>query len=348
MTCMAFKASFIAERLGLTLKGEDREITGINSLGNAGPGDISFLANPKYAQFLSATRAGAVIISEDHADKVATALVSASPYFDFARAVGFFAKPQGSFSGISPLASVDKDAILGEKVTVYPFAYIGPRAKIGDGCTIFPGCYVGEDCVVGDGGVVYPNAVLMAGTVMGKGSIVHAGAVLGADGFGFVRTPLGVQKIPQIGTVGVGDDVEIGANTTVDRAVLGATLIGDGTKIDNLVQLGHNVVVGKECFIVSQVGVSGSTKIGDRSTLAGQVGVAGHLKIGDNVTIGPQSGVAKDIPDNTTCGGSPCVDGKTFLRTLAVMPKLPDMHKRLNSLESEIKEIKALLDKENP
>ena len=344
---MAFRASFIADQLGLTLKGEDREITGINTLENAGPGDISFLANPKYAQFLSATRAGAVIVSEDHADEVATALVSANPYFDFARAVGFFAKPQGSFSGISPLASVDKDAVLGENVTVYPFAYIGSRAAVGAGCTLFPGSYVGEDCVVGDGTVLYPNAVLMAGTVLGKGCILHAGSVLGADGFGFVRTPLGVQKIPQIGTVGVGDDVEIGANAAVDRAVLGVTSIGGGTKIDNLVQVGHNVVVGKECFIVSQVGISGSTKIGDRSTLAGQVGVAGHLNIGNDVTVGPQSGVAKDIPDNTTCGGSPCVDGKTFLRTLAVMPKLPDMHKRLNSLEGEIKELKALLGKEN-
>lgn len=343
---MAFKASFIAEQLGLTLKGEDREITGINTLENAGPGDLSFLANPKYAQFLSATRAGAVIVSEDHAGEVATALVSANPYFDFARAVGFFAKPQGGFSGISPLASVDKDAVLGENVTVYPFAYIGPRATVGAGCRIFPGCYVGEDCVVGDRTVLYPNAVLMAGTVLGQGCILHAGSVLGADGFGFVRTPLGVQKIPQIGTVGVGDDVEIGANAAVDRAVLGVTSVGDGTKIDNLVQIGHNVVVGKECFIVSQVGVSGSTKIGDRSTLAGQAGVAGHLKIGNDVTIGPQSGVAKDIPDNTSCGGSPCVDGKTFLRTIAVMPKLPDMYKRLNNLEDEIKGLKALLGKE--
>lgn len=343
---MAFKASFIAEQLGLALKGEDREITGINTLENAGPGDVSFLANPKYAQFLSATRAGAVIVSEEYADKVGCALVSANPYFDFARAVGFFAKPQGSFTGVSELASVDKDAVLGENVTVYPFVYIGPRAKIGDGCQLFPGSYVGEDCTVGNGTVIYPNAVLMAGTVLGEKCLVHAGSVLGADGFGFVRTPLGIQKIPQIGTVSVGDDVEIGANAAVDRAVLGVTSVGDSTKIDNLVQLGHNVVVGKECFIVSQVGVSGSTKIGDRSTLAGQVGVAGHLKIGDNVTVGPQSGVAKDIPDNVTCGGSPCVDGKTFLRTLAVMPKLPDMYKRMNQLEDEIKALKALLGKE--
>lgn len=344
---MVLTASFIAEKLGLTLRGEDREIAGINTLENAGPGDISFLANPKYAQFLSTTRAGAVIVSEEYAGEVATALVSANPYFDFARAVGFFAKPQGGFTGVSELASLDKDARLGNNVTIYPFVYVGPRTVIGDDCRVFPGCYIGEDCIVGAGSVLYPNSVLMAGTVLGKGCTLHPGAVLGADGFGFVRTPMGIQKIPQIGTVGIGDGVEIGANAAVDRAVLGVTSIGDNTKVDNLVQLGHNVAVGKECFIVSQVGVSGSTKIGDRATLAGQVGIAGHLSIGNDVTIGPQSGVAKDIPAKTTCGGTPCVDGKTYMRTLVTMPKLPDMYKRLNQLEGEVKALKGLLGKED-
>lgn len=343
---MAYRASFIAEKLGLVLKGEDREITGINTLENAGPGDVSFLANPKYVQFLSATRAGAVIVSEEYAGEVATALVSTNPYFDFARAVGFFAKPQGSFSGISETAFIHPDAVLETDVTVYPFACIGPRTRIGAGTRVFSGVYIGEDCVIGEGCTLYPNAVLYAGTTLGKDCIIHAGAVLGADGYGFVRTPLGIQKIPQIGVVTLGDDVEVGANTTIDRAVLGATSVGDSTKIDNLVQLGHNVIVGRESFIVSQVGVSGSTKIGDRATLAGQVGVAGHLSIGNNVTIGPQSGVGKDIPDNVTCGGTPSVDGKTFLRTMAVMPKLPDMYTRLRRLEDEIKELKTLLGKE--
>ena len=343
---MAFRASFIAEKLGLTLKGEDREISGINTLENAESGDISFLANPKYVQLLSATRAGAVIVSEEYANDIPTALVSANPYFDFARTVAFFAKPQGSFSGISDLAFVHADAVLEENVTVYPFVYVGPRACIGAGTQLFPGVYVGEDCVVGERSVLYPTAVLMAGTTLGKGCIIHAGVVLGADGFGFVRTPFGVQKIPQIGVVTIGDDVEIGANTAIDRAVLNATSVGDSTKIDNLVQIGHNVTVGKENFIVAHVGISGSTKVGDKTTIAGQVGIAGHLTIGNNVTIGPQAGVAKDIPDNTTCGGSPCVDGKTFLRTAAVMPKLPDMYTRLRRLEDEIKELKSLLGKE--
>lgn len=343
---MVWTVTSIAAKLGLTVRGEDREITGINTLENAGPKDISFLANPKYVQFLPQTKAGAVIVAEEYADKVTTALVSANPYMDFGRAVALFAKPQGSFSGVSDKAFIDDTATLGANITVYPFAYIGPRVVIGEGSVVFPGCYIGEDCVLGGGCTLYPNAVLYAGTKLGKGCIVHAGAVLGADGFGFVRTPFGIQKIPQIGTTGLGDNVEVGANTTIDRAVLGVTAIGDATKIDNLAQIGHNVVIGKECFIVSQVGISGSAKIGDKSTLAGQVGVAGHLSIGNNVTIGPQSGVAHDIADNTTCGGSPCVDGKTYLRTLAVMPKLPDMHKRLRRLEDELADLKKLLGKE--
>ena len=340
---MAMKISEIAKKLGLALQGEDRTITGVATLEAAGPDQLSFLANAKYAQFLPETRAGAVIVSKDYADKVACALISENPYMDFGRALALFAKEQGSFTGVSDLAFVHPEAVLGENVTVYPFVYVGPRAVIGAGTKLFPGCYVGEDSSVGDKSVLYPNSVLMAGVMLGKGCIVHAGVVLGADGFGFARTPFGIQKIPQIGTVTIGDDVEIGANAAIDRAVLGSTSIGSATKIDNLVQIGHNVIIGKESFIVSQVGISGSTKIGDRATLAGQVGVAGHLSIGNDVTIGPQSGVAKDIPDNTTCGGSPAVDGKTFMRTLAVMPKLPDMHKRLRQLEDEVADLKKLL-----
>ena len=345
---MGIALSTIAERLGLTLRGEDCEVTGINTLENATPDDITFLANAKYAQYLPHTKACAVIVAEKYADGVRRALVSENPYADFGRALALFARPQGSFSGISDAAWVSSEASLGREVTVYPFAYVGPRAVVGDGCVLFPGCYVGEDCVLGAGCILYPNAVLMAGTVLGRGCIIHAGVVLGADGFGFARSPAGIQKIPQIGTVAIGSDVEIGANTCVDRAVLGVTRIGDRTKMDNLVQIGHNVSIGKEGFVVAHVGISGSSKVGDRATIAGQVGIAGHLTIGDDVTIGPQSGVAKDIPDNTTCGGTPCVDGRTFMRTIAVMPKLPDMYKRLGHLEEELAELKSLINKEKP
>ena len=345
---MTIALSRIAELLGLTLKGDDCEVAGINTLENAQGDEISFFANAKYAHMLSLTKACAVIVPADHADAVPRALVSKNPYADFGRAVALFARPQGSFSGVSEQAFISDTAKIGQNVTVYPFAYVGAHAVVGNGCLLFPGSYVGEDCVVGDGTVLYPNVVLMAGTVVGKGCILQAGAVLGADGFGFARTPFGIQKIPQIGTVTIGDDVEIGANSCIDRSVLGVTSIGSGTKLDNLVQVGHNVTVGKECFLVALVGISGSTKIGDRATIAGQVGIAGHLTIGDDVTIGPQSGVAKDIPSNTTCGGTPCVDSRTFMRTVAVMPKLPDMYKRIGRLEEELAELKRLAHEEKP
>ncbi len=342
---MTRRLSDIAEELGLDLRGDDMVVDGVNTLEAAGPSDISFLANPKYVAQLGNTAAGAVICSEEFAGQVERALISASPYLDFGRCVALFAKTQGSQSGVHPLAFVDPAAQLGENCTVYPFAFIGPRAVVGDDTVVFPGCYIGEDCRVGTGGILYPNVVLMAGTVLGDDCIVHAGAVLGADGFGFAPTPMGIQKIPQIGTVSIGDDVEIGANSAIDRAVLGVTSVGDSTKIDNLVQIGHNVQVGDQCMIVSQVGISGSTKVGNRVTMAGQVGVAGHLSIGDGATLGPKTGVAKDIPGGETVGGMPAVDRGTYLRTLTVMPKLPDMYKRLGQLEKELAALKREVEK---
>ncbi len=338
---IAYKLSEIAVRLGLTLQGEDAEIIGVNTLEGAGPEEVSFLANPKYADQLAATRAGAVIVRPEHAGDVRRALISNNPYQDFGRVLELFASQQGSFSGISPLAFIHPEAELADGVTVFPFAYIASHARIESGVRIFPGAYVGEDVRIGKDSTIYPNAVLMAGTSVGENCILHPGCVLGADGFGFARTPAGIQKIPQVGRVAVGNSVEVGANAAIDRAVLDTTRVGDGTKIDNLAQIGHNVRIGRNTFIVSQVGISGSTTIGDNCTLAGQVGVAGHLHIGDNVTIGPQSGVPKDIPSDVVVGGSPAVDQRTYMRTLALMPRFPELFKRLSKLEQELEELKG-------
>jgi UDP-3-O-[3-hydroxymyristoyl] glucosamine N-acyltransferase len=335
------KVSDIAGALGLKLKGPDREISGVNTLEAAGPEEISFLANPKYIPMLAGTRAAAVIVSEEYAGQVETALISANPYFDFGRTLHLFARPQGSFSGISEMAYIHPEAEIGGGCTIYPHVYIGARARIGEGTTLFPGCYVGEDCAVGENCLLYPNVTLMAATTVGDDCVLHSGVVLGADGFGFARTEYGIQKIPQIGRVHVGNDVEIGANTAIDRAVLGVTTIGDGTKMDNLVQVGHNVTIGNDCLIVAQVGISGSTHVGDRVTMAGQVGVAGHLTIGDDVTVGPKSGIARSIEPGKTMGGQPAVERDVYMRTLTVMPKLPDMYKRLRKLEKELEALKG-------
>ena len=342
---MELRLSEIAAKLGMTLKGEDRLVSGVNTLSASGPEDVSFLANPKYIGESHTTRAGAVIVHPEHAADVPCALLSEHPYQDFGRTLGLFAREQGFFKGVHALAFVDPEALLGANVTVAPFACIGPRAIIEDNVRIFPGCYVGEDCRIGAGSVLYPQATVMAGTVVGKGCVLQPGAVLGADGFGFVRTPDGIEKIPQVGRVVLDDNVEIGVNTAIDRAALDVTSIGKNTKIDNLVQIGHNVRIGKNGILVGQAAVAGSSVLGDNVTLAGQVGIAGHLHIGNNVTIGPQSGVGKDIPDNKVMGGSPAVDQGTFMRTLTLMPRFPELFKRLNQLEKEVGMLQARLEK---
>jgi len=333
---MTLLLSQIADLLGLSLRGEDCQICGVNSLEDANANEITFLANPKYVSQLATTKAAAVIVSEAFADKVKTALISAHPYQDFGRALALFAKPQGSFTGQSTQAFIHDEAHVAPDATIYPFVYIGARARIGSNVTLFPGVYVGEDCEIGADSLCYPNACLMAGTILGTGCILYAGAILGADGFGYVRVANSIQKIPQIGTVTLGDNVEVGANSAIDRAVMDITRIGSGTKIDNLVQIGHNVQIGDNTFVVALAGIAGSTKIGSQCTIAAQVGIAGHLTIGDNVTLAPRAGVMRNIPDDRVMGGSPAVDQRTFMRTLSCMPDLPKLFKRVAALEKAL------------
>lgn len=328
--------SEIASSLSLTLQGGDIEITGVNTLADASPSELSFLANPKYAPQLATTRAGAVILAPDQAAGDKPCLISANPYLDFARCVQLFAKPQGCFTGLSELAFVHPEADVDPTAAVAPFVFIGKGAVIGPRVRIFSGCCIGEDCVVGEDSVIYPNCSLMSGSHVGKRVILHAGTVLGSDGFGFAQAGGAMTKFPQIGRVVIEDDVEIGANTTIDRAALGETRVGQGSKIDNLVQLGHNVRVGRNCIIVAQVGIAGSTSLGDGVVLAGQVGVAGHIKLGDGCRIGAKSGVGQDVPPRQDLSGIPAMPHGSFLRTSAIMPKLPEMKRRLAKLEKEL------------
>jgi UDP-3-O-[3-hydroxymyristoyl] glucosamine N-acyltransferase len=332
----------LAEVLGTGLKGDgDLEIEGVNSLEAAGGHELSFIANHKYLELLGRTRAGAVVASEEHSRLIPNALVSPNPYLDFARAVQLFSRPQGSFEGQSPLASIHPEAKVHPGATVYPFAFIGARASIGNGTTVFSGVYIGEDCIVGENVLLYPNCVLMARTEIGDRVIVHPGAVIGSDGFGFAPSSGGFEKFPQIGRAIIEADVEVGANTTIDRAALGQSRVGQGTKIDNLVQLGHNVTVGKNSILISQVGVAGSTKIGSNVIIAGQVGIAGHLTISDNVRIGAKSGIGKDIPPNTDMSGIPAMEHRRFLKVATLLGRLPEMAKRLRELESELAKLKG-------
>lgn len=330
------RLSEIAAHLNLSLQGEDVDITGVNTLSDASPAELSFLANPKYASQLATTRAGAIILGTDHAPSDTPCLLSPNPYLDFARCVQLFAKPQGTFTGQSELAFVHPEARIEPSAAIAPFVFIGPRTLIGKDVRIFSGTYVGEDCRIDEHTTIYPNCTLMSGTQVGKRVILHAGTVLGSDGFGFAQGSGGMTKFPQIGRTVIEDDVEIGANTTIDRAALGETRIGQGTKIDNLVQLGHNVRVGRNCILVAQVGIAGSTTLGDGVVLAGQVGVAGHIHIGDGCRIGAKSGVGQDVPPKQDLSGIPVMPHGTFLRASAITPKLPEMKRRLARLEKEM------------
>ena len=334
--------SELAQKLDLKLLGDDLEITGVNTLDMAREDEISFLANPKYLPLLETTNAGAVIADEEHADKLSRALISKNPYLDFVRTVQLFAKPQGSFVGQSPLAFIHEDARVHPTAVIYPHVYIGPGVKIGENTQIFPSCYVGEDSVIGDNCIIYPNVTIMARTIIGNKVIIHAGAVIGSDGFGFAQGELGLEKFPQVGKVIIEDNVEVGANTTIDRAALGETKVGQGTKIDNLVQIGHNVKIGENSILVAQVGIAGSTTLGKNVILAGQVGVAGHLEIGDNCRVAAQSGVNRNLPPHTDVGGSPAIEHKTFLKTSVILSRLPDLLKTVKSLQKEIEELKQL------
>lgn len=331
------KLSVLAQQLGLDYTGNgDLEISGLNSLEEASASELSFFSNPKYAKLLKETSAGAIVAPQEAQEHIANCLISDNPYLDFARAGFIFSKPQGEETGISPQAHIDASARLGEGCVVYPFAFIGPRAQIGKGCQIFPGAYIGEECILGDGVIVYPNAVIMRAVSIGRDSVIHPGAVVGSDGFGFIRLEGGIQDIPQTGNVEIASGVVVGANTCIDKAHIGTTRIGADSKLDNLVQVGHNVQIGEQTLLISQVGIAGSTKVGARSTFAGQVGVAGHLTIGEDVVIAAKSGVPSDIPAGTIGGGTPFMDKSKYGRYLVVAPRLPELFKRVSLLEKKI------------
>jgi UDP-3-O-[3-hydroxymyristoyl] glucosamine N-acyltransferase len=344
---MARSLHELAATLGLQVQGPDVEIQGVASLELAGGHDLSFLSGPKHAPLLTETKAGAVILPQEYANQTHRALISANPYLDFARASRLFEKPQGSQTGHSALAFIHPEARVHPTAVIYPFVFIGPRVEVAEDCRLFCGVYLGEDCRVGARTTLYPNVVLMAGTILGQDVIIHPGTVLGSDGFGYTPSPDGLEKVPQVGRLVIEDQVEIGANCAIDRATLDATRIGRGTKIDNLVQIGHNVEVGPNGILVSQVGIAGSTKLGCRVTLAGQVGIADHLRLGDDCRVGAKSGVNRSLEGGQDYLGSPAVEARKFMRIAASWNRLPDLSKRVAALEKELEALKKNVFEDN-
>ncbi len=331
-----FRLSDLADRIGARLVGDgDVAVSGIAPIEEAGPGQVTFLANPKYLRFARESNASGIIARETVPGAHAAFLLSDNPYVAFACAVEAFHPPVRPAPGISGTAAVDPSARLGKDVAVSPFVVIGEGAEVGDRTVLFPGVFVGEGVRIGSDCLVYPNVVLYHGITVGSRVILHAGCVIGSDGFGFAPSPEGFRKIPQVGTVEIEDDVEIGANTTIDRATLGVTRVCRGTKLDNLVQVAHNVIIGSDSAIAAQAGISGSTKIGGRVMIGGQAGLAGHLEVEDGIMLGAKCGVPDSLraSDSRVWSGIPAMPHPTWLRMATLLPKLPELFRRVKRLE---------------
>jgi len=335
----------LAGYLGGIVQGDGNVvISGLGALETAGPGELTFLANPRYASKVAETSAGAVLMAPGGERYGRTAIEVANPYLGFAKLLTLFYTAPHEPVGVLPAAVVSDTATIGEGASIYPGAVIGRNVAIGARTTVYPGAVLYENVIVGEDCVIHANAVIRERCRIGSRCIIQPGAVIGSDGFGYAPDGSGYYRIPQIGIVVLEDDVEIGANTCIDRAAIDVTRISRGTKLDNLVQIAHNCQIGEDCMIVSQVGISGSTKIGKHVTLAGQVGVAGHLTIGDNVLVGAQSGVPSSLPANAAYSGTPTMPHREWLKSAMVVPKLPEMKKTVSALEKRIAELEAKMN----
>jgi UDP-3-O-[3-hydroxymyristoyl] glucosamine N-acyltransferase len=340
------KLQDLAEQLGCLLEGDGSlDIQRVESLEHAGTGDLTFFANPKYAPALRRTRASAVILGFDAPAASCAMLRTKDPKLAFANALRLFATAPQPAPGVDPLSFVAPDATLGRGVSIGPFVSIGRGARVGDRTVIYPSVSIGDGAVVGDDCVIHSQAAVRERVVIGNRVVIQNGAVIGGDGYGFVRRADGTHhKIPQTSIVVIEDDVEIGANTAVDRPAVGETRIQAGAKIDNLVQVAHGVNVGRNVLLAAQVGIAGSTTIGDGVMLGGQVGVAGHVKIGNNVVAVGQSGITNSAPDGAFLSGYPAIDNREWLKSSAIFRKLPALRRKIADLEQRVLELEAMVE----
>jgi len=351
---MSLTVQELAGQLGARVEGGGEiTIAGVRGIETAQAGDLTFLANVKYLPYLKTTQASAVILppsgqrfryDRSEIPSCIALLIHDNPYFAFLQALTLFHPPPSPPApGIDPSARIGKNVTLAEGVYVGPSCVVEDDVALGESTTILANSFVGRGSKLGRQCMIGPLVTILYGSTLGDRVRIHPSTVIGSDGFGYAPEGGQHHKIPQVGGVTIGDDVEIGAGCTIDRATMGQTIIGRGTKIDNLVQIAHNVEIGEDCIIVSQVGISGSTKLGNRVTLAGQVGLIGHIELGDNVTVAAQSGVAKDIPANSFYFGSPAVDASRQKRILASVSSLPEHVKAIKRLERRIAELEARL-----
>ena len=346
---MEFSAKQIAQFLqGEIVGDENASVHTFAKIEEGTPGALSFLSNPKYTPYLYETESSIVLVNKDFVPEkeVHTTLIKVdNAYESLAKLLMLYEQSKPKKQGIDPLASIASTAKIGENVYIGPFAVIGEHAEIGNNTQIYPHVCIGDGVKVGDNCTLYFSANVYHDCKIGNRVTLHAGTVIGADGFGFAPTPHGYDKIPQIGIVIIEDDVEIGANTCVDRATMGATIIHKGVKLDNLIQIAHNDEIGSHTVMAAQVGIAGSAKIGEWCMFGGQVGVGGHIHVGNHVELGAQTGAPFNIEDNKQLIGAPPVEKRTFFRNVALTQRLPEMHKELSALRKELEELKKQLNK---
>jgi UDP-3-O-[3-hydroxymyristoyl] glucosamine N-acyltransferase len=341
---MEFTAQQIADFLNGSVEGDPTaKVNNFSKIEEGCPGSLTFLANPKYEHFIYKTKASIVLVNEDFmpdSDIKATLIRVPNAYASLAMLLNMAEQSKTRKNGIDSSAFIAQDAVIGEGCYVGAFAYIGEKTEIGKGCMIYPYAYIGDRVKIGENTMIYPHATLYDGCIVGKNCMIHAGAVIGADGFGFAPENGVYKKIPQLGNVILEDEVEIGANTTIDRAVMGSTLIHKGVKLDNLIQVAHNVEIGENTVMAAQVGIAGSTKVGSNCMLGGQVGLGGHITIGDNSQIGAQSGIISHVNENSKIMGYLAIPIKDFMRSNILLKKLPEIYQSLNQLKKEVEELR--------
>ena len=340
---MEFTAEQIANVMGGRVEGnKDAKVHTFAKIEEGTEGAISFLSNPKYTHYLYNTKSSIVIVNEGvelEKDVDATLIRVPNAYESIAKLLQIYEASKPKKTGVAPQAYIAPSAKLGNNCYVGPFAYVGEGAEIGDGCQIYPHAVVGDNVKVGSNCIFYPNTTIYQGCKIGNNVTIHAGSVIGADGFGFAPGADGYDKIPQIGIVVIEDNVEIGANTCVDRSTMGATVIHKGVKLDNLVQVAHNVEIGENTVMSAQVGIAGSTKVGSWCMFGGQVGLAGHITIGDKTFLGAQSGVPGSLKGGEELIGTPPMNPRQYFKSQAIFRRLPDMYKDLNDAKKKIEEL---------
>lgn len=320
-------------------------VTGLTSYEAAGPNDLTFVANDRILKTGGAPSAGAILSHRRLAEFSVPHVIVTNPTLAFAHVAQTFFVPTTSPRGVDPAVVRGTDVRIGPDVSIWPGVTLGDRVTIGARVTLYPGCFIGPDSTIGEDSLLYPNVVVREGCTIGARVIVHPGTVIGSDGFGYVQDQGQHYKIPQLGGVTIEDDVEIGANVTIDRATLGQTLIKQGTKIDNLVQVAHNVTIGSHCIVVAQVGIAGSTKVGHHVMIGGQAGLADHIQIGDQVMIASRAGVNRSLESNQIVSGAPVMPHENWIKAQAVIPRLPELRQTVRSLEERLVRVEGTLAK---